>query len=594
MGLRIHVSLIALLVSASFILTGCTKKKDDTAYEGFAHIPLKANVKGFDPVISGDLYSGTVMDQIFDGLMQYSYLERPIKVEPLMAASMPTVSKDGLTYTFKIKPGILFHDDPSFKETAGKGREVTAEDFIYSWKRLADPTLRSDAFWIFDGKIKGMTQWRDDAAKAGTADYSKPVPGLSAPDKYTLKIQLEKPYPQILYVLTMVPTTVLPREAVEAYGKEFQNHPVGAGAYRFKSWTRNARIVLEKNPNYYEDYYPSKGEPEDEKEGRLADAGKRLPLNDGIVFTEIVEDQPRWLNFRKGIFDIAEIPKDNFDSSVQNGELNAEMKNQGVQLTKWVDPDVTYECFNIDDAIVGKNKFLRQAMALAIDVNELNVKFYKNAALPAQGPIPPGINGYDPELKNPYKVYDLAKAKELLKKAGYPEGKNLPEINYETYSGSTARQIAEYMQQSYAKIGVKLKINMNTWPEFLDKIKTRKAQMFGMAWSADYPDAENFLQLSYGRNASPGPNHSNYKNPEFDKLYEQSTVMQDTPARSKIYQKMVLLLNEDMPCIYNVHRKGFWLNHGWLKNFKHNLINLNYVKYFKIDKQAKAELKKKL
>jgi len=579
----------------SLALISCSNNKGDSRYENYVHEAIIANVKGFDPVASGeDLYSGIVMGQIYESLLQYNYLERPTHAEPNLADGMPKISNDGTTYTFKIKKGVYFHDDPCFKETNGKGRELEASDFIYSWKRTADPKTHSDTFWIFDGKVKGMNEWRDEASKAGVTDYSKPIEGLTALDKYTLQIKLKKPAPLFIYFMTMTGSVALPHEVAETYGPELQNHPVGTGPYKFRSWTRNAEVILDRNPNYREAYYPSKGEESDKAAGLLNDAGKKLPLNDGVIFTEVVEDQPRWLNFRKGIYDWINIPKDNFDSTVKNGELVDEFKNQGVVLTKWVDPDLTFDGFNMEDPLVGKNKYLRQAMSMAIDTNELIEKFYNGRAIGAQGPIPPTLVGYDPKRIDPYRQYNLEKAKELLKKAGYPGGKGLPEIVYELNNGGTYRQMAEFFQQEQAKIGIKIRINMDTWPEFLEKIKVRKAQMYGLAWSADYPDAENYLQLFYSKNASPGPNNSNYNNPEFDKLYEKASVMLDSPERNKLYQRMADIVVEDCPYIFDVHRKPHVLTQGWFKNYKRNFIILNYIKYYRIDLAEKAALKKKL
>jgi len=590
--------LFTVCLSFSVIVPlGCTKNESSDEFENYVHEPVKANIKGLDPATTGgDLYSAVAMGQIYEGLMQYSYLERPIKPEPSLADGMPVISKDLKTYEFKIKKGVLFHDDPCFRTSNGRGRELTADDFIFSWKRLADPANHSDGFWIFDGKVNGITEWRDAAVKRGAADYAKPIDGFEAVDKYTLKIHLKRPYPQLLYVLTMTPSYVLPHEAVETYGQELQNHPVGTGPYKFRSWTRNARLIYDKNPNYRNELYPSNGETQDKTEGRLDDAGKKLPLNDGVVFTEIIEDQPRFLNFRKGEFDWVEIPKDNFDSSVVNDELTAGFKDQGVVLNKSIDQDVTFDGFNMEDPVVGgaKGKYIRQAMTAAIDTENLIKKFYNGRAVSAQGPVPPSVVGYDPGRKNSLKTYDIGLAKTLLKKAGYPDGIGLPEIVYETPDGTTMRQMSEFFQQEMGRIGIKVRISMNTWPQFVDKIKNRKAQMFGLAWAADYPDAENFFQLFYGPNSSPGPNQSNYNNPEFNKLYDKVAVMADTPERNAIYHKMEDILVEDCPYIYDVHRKSFVLTNGWFKNYKRNLSLLNYVKYYRIDTQAKRKLRKKL
>lgn len=582
--------LLLILCCVFTVAAGCTKKEDKRS--GYIRRAFNANVKGLDPALISDVYSARVVAHMLEPLFQYNYLERPYKAEPLVAAGMPEVSKDGLTYTIKIKPGIKFHDDPAFKD--GKGRDLTVEDFIYAWKRIADPNIHSENFWLFEGKLKGFTKWRDDAQKTGTTDYSKPIEGLQAVDATTLKIMLEKPFPQLVLILAMPTTAPIAKEVAEKYGKDLMNHPIGTGPYMLEDWTRNSEIVVKKNPSYRQEVYPSKGEASDEAAGFLADAGKPLPLNDGVVFKEYVEDQPRWLNFMKGNLDWVSIPKDNYNVAVVNGELSPDLKKLGISLFGEMSLDVTFNSFNMDDPVVGKNKLLRQALSLTVDDNDFIQKFYNGRAVQANGPIPPGLSGYDPNFKNPYKGPNIEKAKELLKKAGYPEGKGLPELVFSSSNGSTSRQIAEWYAARFALIGVKLKIEMTTWPEFTDKIKKRKAQIFGMAWNGDYPDAENFLALFYSKNASPGSNNSNYKNPEFDKLYEKASVLPEGAERTELYKKMVAIVAEDTPWIFNTHRKVEATYHGWVRNFKPSELIDNYTKYIRIDKDKKAELSKKL
>ena len=215
------------LVSAVLLVTsGCTKKVDDK--DTTINVALKANVKGLDPIRANDLYSSTVIAQIFEGLLQYNYLKRPFTLEPALADGMPTVSADGLTHTFKIKKGIHFQDNAAFP--GGKGRELVASDFIYSWKRLADPKNASEGFWIFDGKVKGLNEWAE-ALKAGKAKFDDPIEGFSAPDNNTLVIKLKTPYYQLYYVLAMQFAGVVPKEAVDKYGEEFLNNPVGTGPF---------------------------------------------------------------------------------------------------------------------------------------------------------------------------------------------------------------------------------------------------------------------------------------------------------------------------------------------------------------------------
>lgn len=584
----IWYTICAAMIAFVFALTACTSKQDTN--DNTIYAALTANVKGLDPVYASDVYSNEVASQIFETLVGYHYLKRPLTLEPRLAEAMPTVTDNGLTHTFKIRKGIRFADDAAFPE--GKGRELKAQDFIYSWKRLADPSILSDGFWIFDGKIKGLNEWREAMTKK-TANYDTPIEGLQAPDDYTLVIKLTKPYFQLHYVLAMTYSAPVPREAVEKYGKEFLNNPVGTGPYKVSEWVRNNKITLVKNPNWAGQTYPTEGEAGDQEAGLLADAGKKLPFADKIVFSEIIEDQPRWLNFMKGNLDYISIPKDNFDTAIKDGKLKEEFAGKGMYLLVTPDPDVTYVGFNMKHNILGKKPEIRKAMALATNSKALIERFYNGRAVEAHSPIPPGIDGYDPNFKNPYAEYNVEKAKELLKAAGFPEGKGL-EFAYETTNSSTARQLAEQFQQEMAAIGIKIKINTSSWPQFQSKLKQNKAEIWGIGWVADYPDAENFFQLLYGPNASPGPNDSSFKNAEFDKLYQQASNMPPGPERTKIYQKMRDIYVNEMPWIVNTHRITYEVSQGWLKNYKRHITIPDVYKYMKVDTAKRAELKAKL
>lgn len=570
----------------------CTKKVDDK--DTTLNIVLRANVKGLDPIRASDMYASTVIAQLYEGLLEYNYLKRPYEVQPALADGMPTVTDNGLTVTFKIKKGVKFHDNSCFP--GGKGREVTAEDFIYSWKRLADPTQPSDGFWIFDGKIKGINAWAD-AVKAKKADYKTPIEGLSAPDKYTLVLKLTQPYYQLNYVLTMGYSAVVPQEAVDKYGAEFLNNPVGTGPFvleKSSDWIRNSKITLKKNPTFRQELYPSEGAPGDQERGLLADAGKPLPLADQLIISELPEDQPRWQNYMKGNFDFVEIPNDNYEAAIANDKVKPEISTLGMGLDITPNVDLTYTAFNMKDPVLGKSKDLRHALSLAIDHKAMLEKFYNGRGITAQSPIPPASDGYDPNFKNPWVQFNVAKAKEVLAKAGYPDGKGLPEFTFETLSDSKQRQITEFVVQSWAAIGVKVKISASNWPQFQEKIKSGQAQIFGIAWGADYPDAQNFLQLFYSKNVSPGPNDSGFTNAEFDKLYEHSLTLPPGAQRNEIYQKMRDIVVEESPWVFDLHRQGYRLTQGWLRNFKWNDIQNDYAKYLRVDPKKRAELKPKL
>lgn len=549
-------------------------------------------IKGFDPIYCADLYTGREIGKVYEPLLGFHYLKRPYELEANLAESLPTVSTDGLTYTFKLRKGVKFHDDKCFP--GGKGREVTADDVLYSIRRLADPKLQSTGWWLLDGKIVGLNQWRDKHAQSGKPDYAESVAGLQKIDSHTFQFKLTKPFPQFLYALTMNFTAVVAHEAVETYGAEFQNHPVGTGPFVLNYFDNTNKIVYKRNPTYREKYYPSEGEPSDEAAGLLADAGKRLPLVDKVVVKIQIESSPRWLSFQKGLADHLAIPKDNFNEAVdKNGKLSVENQKKGMRLTITPQLDTTYIAFNHEDPLFKNNLKLRQAMSLAYDRNESNKLFYSNTAVVAESVIPPGIAGYKKEYRNPWTHKDLKLAKKLLAEAGYPGGKGLPVLTFDTAAGTVYRQMAEFFAKQMEEIGIKVKISINTWPELVKKTNTKRVQLFGMAWGGDYPDAENFLSLLYGPNEAPGNNSSNFKNAEFDKLYAQASVMQDGPDRTAIYEKMNELLGSQVPWIFCVHRSDSHLSQGWLRNFKYIEFDHFQAQYLNVDLEVKKELMKK-
>ncbi|MEK6706420.1 MAG: ABC transporter substrate-binding protein [Candidatus Poribacteria bacterium] len=578
---------IGIFVFSLIGICGCTfKSKTDSS--NTLHLSTPSKIKGLDPIYADDLYGGTEVSRTYEGLLQYHYLKRPYTLIPNIAESMPDISKDGKTLIFRLKKGVLFQDDPCFKATGGKGREMLADDVVYSFKRLADPKLVSSGWWIFDGKIVGLNEWREAASKSGAADYSKEVEGLKAIDRYTIQIKLIQRSSQFIYALAMSFTFVVPREAVEQYGKEFINHPVGTGPFRLAEYIPGAKLVWVRNPTYRNELYPSEGAPGDKEAGLLEDAGKPLPLADKLIVQVFEESQPMWLTFLSGKLDLTSIPKDSFQQAITPAkELSHDLQSKGIRLIKYPELDITHFSFNMTDPVLSKNKYLRQAMSLAYDEDQYIEIFYNGRALAAQGPIPPGIAGYDQDFKNPYRQFDIAKAKQLMEKAGYPDGKGLKPLIYATLSDTTSRQSTEYAVKMFREIGVKLKVDTYSWPEFQAVVKNRKAQVYAFAWGADYPDAENFLQLFYSKNVSPGPNDSNYSNPEFDKLYESALTMVDSPERTELYKKMARIVIEDCPWIFGAHRMGYALIQKRLKNYKPHDFDHGRAKYYKIDVPSK-------
>ncbi len=576
---------LVVISTMSLLFVGCTKKQDSN--ERILNLVSPAEIKGYDPIQADDLYSGREISKIYEGLLQYHWLKMPYELVPNLAEALPEISKDGITYTFKIRKGVMFQDDAAF--AGGKGRELEAADFVYSIKRLADSRNTATGWWVLDGKLKGLNEWREKNAKAAATNYDEEVEGLKAIDKYTLQFKLAKKFPQFLYSLAMPFTYVVSKEVVAKYGKEFINHPIGTGPYFLPIFDQGKKITYTKNPTFREKLYPSEASPEFKH--LLTDAGKKLPLVDKVVVHVMKETQPAWLKLNKGEIDYYSVPKDNFASAIKNNKLSDELVKKGFVLEIAPQLDVTYTAFNFENKLF-HNKKLRQAMYLAYDEPKANELFYNNTAFPAQSIIAPGIAGVDANYKNPFKGPKLEEAKKMLAEAGYPGGKGLPELKYDIPDSTVSRQMGEYFQKQMEQVGIKIKIVSSPWPEFQAKVKKKAVEVYGLAWGADYPDAENFLQLFYGPNKSPGANGSNYDNPEFNKEFEAAVAMQDSPERTARYTKLNKFLAEEVVALFGVHRQAYIMEQGWLRNFHPTDLHHDAVQYLNIDNQKKAELLK--
>jgi peptide/nickel transport system substrate-binding protein len=567
-------------------------------------------VKTLDPVESGDAYSGGAQHQVYEGLLGIHYLKRPSELIPAMAVSMPEVSEDGLTYTFTLRDDLFFHDGPCWPD--GKGRKVTAADFVYCWKRLmALPDSKGS--WLIENKIVGLDDWAERAKEVlrplkdrvndhypfehadMRAVIAEEVEGLRALDDKTLRIQLREPYPQFPWILAMGYAVVYPREALEFHGMEYRRHPIGTGPYTVREyWPFDRKILFERNPRYRECYYPSEGEPGDAEKGLLADAGKRLPFLDRVELVIIDKSQPRWLTFDRGRLDVIGTEKDTWEEVMtKDAQLKPELAERGIRLEKRPIANIAYCAFNMDDPILGtpngeRGKKVRQAMSLAYDVGRW-IKVMRNGAwgTPALGPIPPTVIGYVDE-PSPYAKRDLERAKQLLAEAGYPGGKGLPKLTYEmTGSDALARNGALIRVHTMKEIGVEIELSLQTWDKFMEKVNKKEGQLFGMSWSADYPDAQNFLQLFYGPHESPGPNNANYKNAEYDALYDQMKVMVPGPERDAVVRKMLRIINEDCPWSYTDFRVKYSYFHHWLRNYKYHLLNQWQFRFYRVNKDEK-------
>lgn len=583
------------LVLVTMVLGGAACSKKSAVQSNVLKIALKDDVKTLDPANAYDSVSWDVLPNIVDTLLQYKYLEDQAILEPLLAETMPSYSKDGKTVTIKIKKGILYADDAAFKATSGKGRELKAQDFVLEFKRLALPALQSQGSWIFEGKVAGFSEFqkklqglKGDALKKA---FDETYAGFKAIDDHTLEIKLNEPYPTLNYILAMPFTAPVPQEAVDAYADSdgnLRDHPVGTGPYVLKTWKTGQGLFLEKNMNYRENYPTVSGSSRLKEAGFLKDAGKALPFISALQFEIIKEDQPRLLKFQSGEIDTFELTKDSFRASMDNGkEVNAELAKQGVQA-EWEDSLVMYYVgFNMKDKILS-NKYVRQAISSAIDREKWIDTFEKFTGSKADQLTPPGLADRVKSSGIKYD-YNVEKAKALLAKAGYPNGEGMPALNFDFRGAETRyRQMGEFFVQQLGAIGIKVNVILNTFPAYLEKAKQGNLQISLGGWNFDYPDVENGYQLLFGPNKAPGPNEVLFENAKYDSLYKKVSAMPaGSKGRKELVEQMEALVQEELPWAYGYFRKTYRLRQGFVKNFRVAETIQNKYKYMRIEEPAK-------
>ncbi len=567
-------------------------------------------------------------------------------------------------YDIHILPGIYFQPHPAFaKNSRGKyiyhnmsreaidridrfadfkengTRVLTVNDYVYEIKRLASPKTHSPIFGVMSKYIKGFKPFAKSlqlelkkANEKGFLDLRKfNLSGVKVIDPHHYQITITGVYPQFKYWLAMTFFSPVPWEADAFYSQSgledhnitFNWYPVGTGPYMLIENNPNKQIVLVSNPNFHDERYPSTGVAGDAEKGYLIDAGKKLPFIEKVIFVLDKESIPRWNKFLQGYYDKSGVGADSFDQAIQIGKdgkpvLTPRMKQQGIHLHASVEPGIYYIGFNMLNPVVGgygeKKKKLRQAISIALDYEEYISIFLNGRGIPAQGPIPPTIFGYENGKAgiNPY-VYDwfqgqprrrsLAYARKLLRQAGYPNGINPKTgkpliLNYDvaTTGSPDDKSHFDWLRDQFAKLGIKLNIRSTLYNRFQDKVRTGKVQIFAWGWLADYPDPENFLFLLYGQNAKVkygGENASNYNNPEVNKLFEKIRAMPDGPKRLDKINELLAIVREDSPWIWGFHPITFTLSHRWNGAAKLNPMVNNSLKYERINSSLRKHLRKK-
>jgi ABC-type transport system substrate-binding protein len=564
-------------------------------------VAFAAAENGFDPQAIYDTYSDAVCSAIFDPLYTHDYFARPVQMVPNTAESLPQITDGGRTYTIKVKRGIYFTADPAFK---GNKRELTAEDYVYSIKRIFDPKVRSYDLYLFENTLVGLEAPLARARKSGTFDYDEKIEGLQALDRYTLRIRFRRPEYAFQWWLATRNLAAVAREVVEAYGDSshrVMEHPVGTGPYRLKSWLRGQKIVLEANPGFRDTRYPQP--PAGDSAGATVAkglVGRPLPLVGTIEISIIEEGQPRLLTFESGKLDYLSLanPHSLAENVLDSGRLKPAFARKGIVLHRGVEPALDFVFFNIENPVVGgytpAKVALRRAVGLGYD-RDTAIRILKNGqAVPASQPVPPSLFGHDPAA-DAKSGYDPAAARALLDKFGYkdrdgdgyrenPDGTRLTLVNAST-TDAAARVRDELWKKNMDDIGVRMTFLKNKWPELNKMSEAGQLMMWGLGWIASTPDGDAFYSYLYSKNIGTS-NDARLRLSQYDKLYEEAHALSDGGERNALFRKMTELILAYAPWImvdypyYNV------VAQPWLKGFKFNPFKTHQWQYYDVDPAA--------
>ena len=553
---------------------------------------------GFDPAKVTDNYSSQVMRAVYECLLSYDYLARPVKLVAKTAEALPEVTDGGKTYLFKVRRGIYFQPDPAFK---GQRRELIAADYAYSIKRFVDPANRSPWRFLIDGKIIGLDAVANKATQAKRFDYDAKVAGLEIVDRYTLRVHLTAPDYDFAYIMAMPAMAAVAREVIEAYPDDTNAHPVGTGPYVLKSWTRKAKIVLEANPEYREVIWDFAGSDDPRDKAAVgAMKGKRIPQIGRIEISVIEEEQSRWLAFQRGEIDYI----DRFGAfapiAIPGNKLAADLVARGITWDRSVEPEITYYYFNMKDPILGgytKEKIaLRRALILSYNIQEEIDVIRKSQALPDESPVPAGVVGYDPAYRSLLR-YDPVLANQLLDYFGYKKGadgyRNDPSgqpltIVLTSEPQAISREYDELWKKSLDAIAVRFQARKSPFSDNIKAAEACQLAMWGSAWIADYPDGENFMQLLYGPNSHQS-NHGCYESAAFDALYVKMKNMPDSPERNRLFLLMSRQMEVDGAWKMGVSRYRNVLVYPQVKGYRYHPILVNAWELMDLDPSLRKQ-----
>ena len=653
-------------------IVGCTGEPLNSPYsstnnEDIFFSSFQERPKHLDPAKSYSSNEYAFIAQIYEPLLQYHYLKRPYVLVPLVASQMPKIeyydenfnklsnnknSAKFVKYIINIKKNIRFQPHPAFAKEEGRfiyhklnnhdvqkinkladfnftgTRELKSDDYIYQIKRLADPKIHSPIAGVMSEYIYGFKDFRDhmmeikDTDNMSYKEYfrKKNITGVKKINDYSFSITLRKNYPQFIYWLAMPFFSPLPWEADTFYSQEVLKkrnitldwYPVGTGPFMLTDNNPNLKMIMDKNPNFRGESYPSLDDRLVNNKLVNKNKDKSLPYINKAVYSLEKEQIPRWNKFLQGYYDNSGIASDNYDQAIsfdKSGDLTLteELINKNIRLTTYTATSTYYIGFNMLDSTIGGNskraKLLRQAISIAIDYEEYISIFTNGRGIVAHSPVPPGIFGFEYNNNTINKTIfnikkdkpvrkDIEYAKKLLVKAGYTNGidkkTNKPLVLYfeAVGSGPDTYSFLNWLRKQFAKINIQLVTRVTDYNRFQEKMIKGTGQIFQWGWNADYPDPENFLFLLYSKNGKVkygGENASNYSNKRFDKLFIKMKNMENSKERLMIINEMIKILQDDCPWIWGIHPKSFLLSHDWVENLTPNLMANNTLKYLKIN-----------
>ncbi len=556
---------------------------------------------GFDPARVGDLYSNTVISAIMTPLVRYDWLANPARVVPNVIEAMPELSKDRREYTFRIKPGFFYAPDPAFK---GQKRELRAEDFVYGFKRHADPRSRSPQFADMADRIVGFRKAHEEAvANGGKFDYAKPIEGLQAVDQFTLKIRLNEPDTNFLYLISSAYFSGVAQEVVDHYGFEnMMAHPVGAGPYRLQEWVRGSKIVLTANPYYPGFVWNFEASPGQDQDKKIAEQmrGRRMPQIGRVEISIIEEPQSLWLAFNSGALDVLGVPTPFISQALTpKNELKPDFVARGVQMYRAKEADIRFQFFNLRDPVIGgysKEKIaLRRAIIMAFDVDEEIRTIRQGQAVRAEQLVSSVGRGHDPQYRS-LNRFDPALSNALLDQFGYKRGRDGWRHNpdgspliFTIYSSTSTldRERDELWKKSMDRIGIRLQIKKDRFPEMLKQGKMCGISSWGLGWTGGF-DAEYAMKILFS-GAIGQNNYACFESEEYDRLFRLIRRIDDGPERMRAIRNMLRLVETNGAMLLSASTVSTRISQPWVVGYRRNTFVLSDWMYLDIDLDKKPK-----